>query len=66
MAVALQSQGLGYSTMQWRRPDDKAPFHIPLRAADAKRSVKNILQWNAYLPTDCVRTIVRMGWDYTT
>jgi hypothetical protein len=40
--------------------------HVPLRAADAKRSVKNILQWNSYLPSDCVRTMVRMGWDYTT
>jgi hypothetical protein len=41
-------------------------LHVPLRAADAKRSVKNILKWNAYLPTDCVRAMVRMGWDYTT
>jgi hypothetical protein len=41
-------------------------FHIPLRAADAKRSVENIRRWNSYLPADCVRTMVRMGWDYTT
>ena len=40
--------------------------HVPLRAADAKRSVKNITTWNTYLPSDCVRTMVRMGWDYTT
>lgn len=40
--------------------------HVPLRAADAKRSVQNILQWNTYLPSDCVRAMVRMGWDYTT
>lgn len=39
---------------------------IPLRAADARRSVKNILHWNTYLPPNCVRTMVRMGWDYTT
>jgi hypothetical protein len=38
----------------------------PLRAADARRSVKNILQWNCYLPIDCVRAMVNMGWDYTT
>jgi hypothetical protein len=49
-----------------RRPRGTSLAHIPLRAADAKRSVQNILQWNAYLPTDCVRTMVRMGWDYTT
>jgi hypothetical protein len=57
----------------WGRPHvrvrsrpDKNTVPIPLRAADAKRSVKNILQWNCYLPPDCVRTMVRMGWDYTT
>lgn len=40
--------------------------HVPLRTADAHRSFRNVSQWNAYLPTDCVRTMVRMGWDYTT
>jgi hypothetical protein len=49
-----------------RQIADPPLLHIPLRTADAKRSVKNILKWNAYLPTDCVRTMVRMGWDYTT
>jgi hypothetical protein len=41
-------------------------FHIPFRAADAKWSLQNIMRWNSYLPADCVRTMVRMGWDYTT
>jgi hypothetical protein len=54
-----------------RRLQDRASHkamltHVPLRAADAKRSVKNILQWNSYLPGDCVKAMVRMGWDYTT
>ena len=49
-----------------RRRHGEVMIHVPLRAADAKRSVKNILQWNCYLPSDCVRTMVRMGWDYTT
>jgi hypothetical protein len=40
--------------------------HVPLCAGDAARSVKNIAEWNTYLPSDCVRTMVRMGWDYTT
>ena len=39
---------------------------VSLRAADAKHSVKNILEWNSYLPSDCVKTMVRMGWDYST
>jgi hypothetical protein len=53
-------------SIRQERVRDSASTHVPLRAADAKRSVKNILQWNSYLPTDCVRTMVRMGWDYTT
>ena len=57
-----------YLVVSQRRssPRGQALTHIPLRAADAKRSVKNILQWNSYLPPGCVRTMVRMGWDYTT
>ena len=43
-----------------------ALFHAPLCAADAARSVKNITLWKSYLPTACVRTMIRMGWDYTT
>jgi DNA-binding response OmpR family regulator len=40
--------------------------HIPLCAADAARSRANIAQWNSYLLAPCVRSMVRMGWDYTT
>ena len=54
------------SAFHVRPSSERAPFHFPLRAADAKRSVKNILQWNSFLPTQCVRSMVRMGWDYTT
>ena len=51
----------------YHRPThDRVLIHVPLRAADAKRSVQNILEWNGYLPANCVRTMVRMGWDYTT
>jgi hypothetical protein len=44
----------------------RALFHVPLSAASAARSAKNIAEWNSYLPTACVREMVRMGWDYTT
>jgi hypothetical protein len=47
-------------------PHEKALFHVPLHAADAARSARNIALWNAYLPTACVRAMVRSGWDYTT
>jgi hypothetical protein len=33
---------------------------------DAARSEENILQWTSYLPEDCVRTMIEMGWDITT
>jgi hypothetical protein len=49
-----------------RRPPYYVSIPAPLRAADAKRSVRNILHWNCYLPADCVKTMVRMGWDFTT
>jgi hypothetical protein len=35
-------------------------------APDAARSEENILQWMSYLPEDCVRTMIEMGWDVTT
>jgi hypothetical protein len=34
--------------------------------ADVARSEINILRWTAYLPEDCVRTMIQMGWDLTT
>jgi hypothetical protein len=30
------------------------------------RSENNILQWMAYLPEDCIRRMIAMGWDVTT
>jgi len=44
----------------------EALFHCPLCAADAARSRNNIARWNDYLLSPCVRSMVRMGWDYTT
>jgi len=34
--------------------------------ADVARSKKNVLKWMAYLPEDCIRTMIQMGWDVTT
>jgi hypothetical protein len=39
---------------------------VPLNDADTARSEANILQWMAYLPEDCIRTMIDMGWDVTT
>jgi len=56
----------GGALEQQRLSENPKSPHLPLRAAAARRSVQNILQWNSYLPPACVKTMVRMGWDYTT
>jgi hypothetical protein len=43
-----------------------APIESAVSPADIERSEQNILQWMQYLPTDCVKTMIRMGWDITT
>ena len=35
-------------------------------AAQLARSEENILRWMAYLPEDCIATMIAMGWDITT
>ena len=35
-------------------------------AADVAHSEDNILRWISYLPEDCIRTMVLMGWDIST
>jgi hypothetical protein len=35
-------------------------------ATDMAHSEENILRWMTYLPEDCIRTMVLMGWDITT
>ena len=34
--------------------------------ADVARSERNIPKWMAHLPEDCVKTMIKMGWDVTT
>jgi hypothetical protein len=34
--------------------------------ADVARPERNVLRWMAYLPEDCVRTMIQMRWDVTT
>jgi len=34
--------------------------------ADIARAEQNVLQWTAYLPEDCIRTMIQRGWDVTT
>jgi hypothetical protein len=43
-----------------------APVQAQANDAEIARSEENILQWMSYLPEDCVRTMIQMGWDITT
>ncbi len=63
---AAQVQQPVYAMIHRQLSYETALFHVPLCAADAARSAHNIALWKSYLPTTCVRTMVRMGWDYTT
>lgn len=66
MEEVAQAQQVDYPTPHGQLSHETPLFHVPLRAADAARSAKNISLWKSYLPTACVRTMIRMGWDYTT
>jgi hypothetical protein len=52
--------------LQTEPSDAAASIEVPVNAADAARSQENILQWMSYLPLDCVKTMIAMGWDVTT
>ena len=43
-----------------------APVEVRVNEDDTARSEENILQWMSYLPEDCIRTMIEMGWDITT
>lgn len=53
------------------QPESSAAFQAPatpvvMQAGDAARSEKNIAEWLSYLPADCVKTMISMGWDVST
>lgn len=39
---------------------------VPVPDGDSRRSTMNIAAWSSYLPRDCVRKMIKMGWDKTT
>jgi hypothetical protein len=65
MDEATQARSPVYAKSN-RHAQETPLCHVPLSAADAARSARNIAVWNSYLPTACVRAMIRMGWDYTT
>jgi hypothetical protein len=54
---------MGLAAELWNAP---VAAGVMVSNADVVRSEENILRWMAYLPQDCIETMIRMGWDVTT
>ena len=50
----------------WEPSDAAVSLDERANEADAARSDQNIVRWTSYLPKDCIRTMIAMGWDVTT
>ena len=48
------------------RSEAAVSIDVQANEADAARSDRNMSQWLSYLPEDCIRTMVAMGWNVTT
>lgn len=60
-------QILPQSFLEGSSESSDAILPIDARAEDGiRRSEDNILQWMSYLPEDCIRTMILMGWDVST
>jgi hypothetical protein len=55
-----------FAKFQEEPSDLAAPVEARANKNDAARSEENILQWMSYLPEDCIRTMIEMGWDVST
>jgi hypothetical protein len=61
------TQVLDRSFVEGSAKSSDALLAIGARADDdVERSESNILQWMSYLPEDCIRTMIAMGWDIST
>ena len=50
----------------WEPSDAAVSIDVRTNEADAARSDQNMVQWMSYLPAECIRTMIAMGWDVTT
>jgi hypothetical protein len=46
--------------------DGTAEINEEVGAEDAARAAQNVSLWTSYLPPDCIRAMIAMGWDRTT
>jgi hypothetical protein len=47
-------------------PESSDAAFDPRTNYDIRHSEDNILQWMSYLPEDCIKTMIAMGWDVST
>lgn len=59
-APLLHNESHRSQLLDYERPDGSIQF------SQAARSEENISTWNTYLPEQCVKTMVAMGWDRST
>ena len=64
METDTQARQRAPAELQAEPSDVTAPVEV--RDVDAARSEQNILQWKSYLPEDCVKAMIAMGWDAST
>jgi hypothetical protein len=65
----MQSHSRAQQRVSVELPTEAAGSTMPkmqTNDAEVARSKENILRWMSYLPDDCVRTMIEMGWDITT
>jgi hypothetical protein len=65
METNTQELQRAFAEFQVESSDNATPLDLRVNA-EVVRSENNILQWMSYLPEDCVRTMIDMGWDVTT
>ena len=66
MTTEAETQQSVYAPRYGEILDNATDFYEPTDADGAARSARNILQWKAYLPRDCINRMIAMGWDRTT
>jgi hypothetical protein len=66
METDIQVQQRVVVDLRTEPSDATAPVAVRATVADVARSEENILRWRSYLPEDCVKTMIAMGWDVTT
>jgi len=66
MNTATQVQQQVAAEFKLESMDAASPIDAQINVEDLMRSENNILMWMSYLPEDCVKTMIVMGWDATT